>query len=79
MAKRFYEERMEEKRDSGMLSASPSSVANMPQEVKYHAWPTSDKYMGPASPEMNDTITGINQQMGEDVKKAKSHRSHNKY
>jgi predicted enzyme related to lactoylglutathione lyase len=75
--KRYYEEKATEARDGGMLNASPGSVANMPQEVKYHAWPTTEKYMG--SDNLDDTIKGINAQMGEDVAGAKRHKSHNKY
>jgi hypothetical protein len=80
MAKRFYEEeKARESRDGGMLNADMGAVANMPQTVKYHDWPTSDKYMGSASPELNDKISGINAQMSEDVRGAKKHRSHDKY
>lgn len=79
MAKRYYEEKRTEAREGGMLTADRSAVANMPQSVKYHDWPTSDKYLGEASPELNDQITGVNAQMNEDVRGAKKHRSHNKY
>lgn len=79
MAKRYYDEKRTEARDGGMLNADTGAVANMPQSVKYHDWPTSDKYMGSASPELNDKITGINAQMSEDVRGAKKHRSHDKY
>lgn len=51
----------------------------MPQQVKYHDWPTSEKYLGEAVPELDDTIRGVNGQMSEDVRGAKKHRSHDKY
>ncbi len=80
MAKRFYEEEQaRQSRDGGMLNADMSAVANMPQTVKYHDWPTSEKYLGSASPELNDKISSINAQMSEDVSKAKKHRSKSKY
>jgi hypothetical protein len=78
MAKRYYESK-EEKRDFNMLGYDHSAVANMPQTVKYHDWPSSEKYVGNAVPELDDTIRGINKQMGEDVSGAKKHRSHAKY
>jgi hypothetical protein len=79
MAKRYYDEKRTEAREGGMISADRSAVANMPQSVKYHDWPTSDKYMGEAVPGLNDKITGINAQMSEDVRGAKKYRSHDKY
>ena len=76
MAKRYYEE---ESNKGGMLSADTSAVANMPQTAKYHAWSSADKYIGQASPELNDSITGINAQTGADVSQARKHRSKSKY
>lgn len=80
MAKRYYEEeKREERRDSGMIAEDRGAVANMPQSVIYRDWPTSEKYLGDAVPELNDKISGVNAQMGEDVRGAKKHRSHDKY
>jgi hypothetical protein len=80
MAKRYYEqEKAREARDGGMLNADMGAVANMPQTVKYHDWPSSEKYFGEAVPALNDKISGVNSQMSEDVRGAKKHRSHNKY
>jgi len=80
MAKRFYEEeKARQARDGEMLNADMGAVANMPRSVKYHDWPTSEKYLGEAVPELNDKITGVNAQMSEDVRGAKKHRSHSKY
>jgi len=79
MPKYYEEERKRQAKDGAMLSEDHGAVANMPQQVKYHSWPTSEKYLGEASPELNDTISGVNAQMGDDVRGAKKHRSHNKY
>ena len=79
MAKRYYDEKRIESMEGGMLNSDKGAVANMPQTVKYHDWPTSDKYMGEAVPGLNDQITGVNAQMSEDVRGAKKHRSHDKY
>ena len=78
MAKRYYEG-PEAKRDGGLLNNDESAVALMPQTVKYHAWPSSEKYFGGDVPAMNDSIQGINAQMAEDVRGAKKHRSDSKY
>ncbi len=78
MAKRYYESEAE-KKNFGMLNYSTSSVANMPQEVKYHEWPSSEKYLNEMLPANTDNITGVNSQMSEDVRGAKKHRSNNKY
>lgn len=76
--KRFYEasQRGMEARDSRMLSEDKSAVANMPQDVKYHAWP---KGAGYADYTLDDTISGIDKQMGDDVSGMKRHKSKSKY
>jgi len=74
--KRYYEEKKQEKRDGGMLNSATGEVANMPQDVKYHAWPTAHDYMGG---NLDDTITGINKQIGEDESAAKRHLKNNKW
>lgn len=63
MAKKRHYEQALEARDSQMLSADMSACANMPQQVKYHAWPKSGEY---AHSSYNDTISGIDKQMRSD-------------
>lgn len=76
--KRFYSmsERAMEKRDSGMLSNDMSACANMPQDVKYHAWPKDPSY---ASYNLDDTITGIDEQLRADGSGMRKHKSRTKY
>jgi hypothetical protein len=78
MAKRYYESETE-KHNFGMLGYDKSAVANMPQAVKYHDWPSSEKYLNEALPANTDNITGVNAQMAEDVRDAKRRRSNKKY
>jgi len=70
--KRYYSEmyagkedrRMQEKMDSGMITDS-GKFANMPQNVIHREWPK----VGYNMPEgLNDTISGIDRQMREDMK-----------
>lgn len=63
--------RADEARDFNMFPDSSSAVANMPQEVIYKAWPKADQG---ANYKLNDNISGINKQIGEDVRKMNSHR-----
>lgn len=55
-------------RSSGMLSENRSAVANMPQDVKYHAWPLPDVGL---DARVDDTITKIDKQMGDDMSAAR--------
>lgn len=73
--KRHYEQELEA-RDSRMLSADMSACANMPQDVKYHAWPKDAGYQ---SSSYNDTISGIDAQERADVSGAKRHKGGFKY
>ena len=82
MAKRYYEEmepKKMEAKDGGMLHYDFKEVANMPQTVKYHEWPDHEGYLGDASPELDDTIHGINKLIGENVAKGKKHKQYNKW
>jgi len=72
MAKRFHSDgqyagldarRRLENTDSSMLNEDRSAIANMPQEVKMHPWPNSYSYL---PEDIDDTITGINRQIGGD-------------
>ena len=73
--KRHYEQELQA-RDSSMLSADMSAPANMPQDVKYHAWPKSAGY---ATSSYNDTISGIDAQEREDASGAKRRKGGFKY
>ena len=85
MAKRHYgsanyagmdDRRRMEKQDGSMLNEDHSAVANLPQEVKYHAWPKGASY---ADWDLDDTIRGIDKQEGQDVGGMKKHKSTKKY
>jgi hypothetical protein len=78
MAKRYYEG-PESKRDGGLLGNDSSAVAFLPQSIKYHAWPSSEKYLGEDIPANMDSISGVNAQMASDVRTAKRARSKSKY
>ena len=56
--------RAQEKSDAGMISGS-RGIANMPQGVVYKQWPTAP-YGAPEG--LNDTISGIDRQMKDDLK-----------
>lgn len=77
MAKRRHYEQALEARDSSMLSADMSAPANLPQDVKYHAWPKSGTYMPDEN--LNDSISGIDKQMNDDVSGARRHKGGNKW
>jgi hypothetical protein len=76
MAKRYYgsyegmsDSKRMQSQDGSMLNDDRSAVANMPQDVKYHGWPSSDIY----TPEnLDDTIRGINAQKNLDGNKMKA-------
>lgn len=83
--KRFYDgdysgplnkARREEARDFSMLSEDRSAPANMPQDVKYHAWPKAGHY---ADYSLDDTIRGINEQQDEDGRAMERHKGGNKW
>lgn len=87
MAKRFHKSgsgsyegadsrNRQEASDFNMMRLDSSSVANMPQEVVYKAWPKAGSYSDYG---LNDTIGGINSQMNQDGSKMKSHLQKGKY
>lgn len=76
MAKKRHYEQALEARDSQMISADMNACANLPKDVKYHAWPSSGEMM---SYSLNDTISGIDGQTRADISGAKRHRSKSKY
>lgn len=83
--KRFYDgdysgplnkARREENRDFNMISEDKSACANLPQDVKYHAWPKAGHY---AQYDLDDTIRGIDKQMDQDGAGMKRHKGGNKW
>lgn len=79
MPKRFHEgstyaghdkRRMQEIQDGHMLNEDHSAIANMPQEVKMHEWPSVHEYL---PEELNDTISGIDRQIGMDIGQRNKH------
>lgn len=84
MAKKFYSgdyagmdsRRAMEDRDFNMIREDKSACANLPQEVKYHAWPKAGSY---ANYGVGDTITSIDNQMDEDGSKMRKHLQPDKY
>jgi hypothetical protein len=66
-----------EREDSRMISEDHNAVANMPQQVIMRAWPSS--YHGNPYPDLDDTIGGIDKQMGQDEAGMKKFRSDTKY
>lgn len=69
-------ERRAEARDFSMISEDKSACANLPQDVKYHAWPKAGHY---AEYSLDDTIRGIDKQMNEDGAGMRRHKSRSKY
>lgn len=62
--------RTQEMQDAGMIRENPAAIANMPQEVMIKPWPSAGSYM----PEnLDDTIRGINKQIGMDDSKRSAH------
>lgn len=81
--KKFYgsyegmsETRKQERKDGSMLSEDKNAVANMPQNVKYVAWPRADRGL---ECNMDDTINGVNEQMDMDLKGARKNKHHTSY
>lgn len=68
--------RHQEMRDAGMIREDHSATANLPQDVKYHAWPANDDYPRYG---LDDTIRGIDKQENEDYRKMESHKQKGKY
>jgi len=69
MAKRKYS-------SESSFGDSKSSVANLPQEVSYKPWPKAGNYEDFG---LNDTISGIDEQMNADGAKMKKHLQAGKY
>ena len=65
-----------EKKKSGMMSAGSSSFANMPQNVVHKEWPKANFGL---NTDLDDTIKGIDEQMGADVAVMRKRLSKGKY
>lgn len=65
-----------EAKDYEMISEDHNAVANLPQDVKYHAWPQAGYY---ADSNLDDTIRGINKQLDADGAGMRKHKSKEKY
>lgn len=65
-----------ERQDGAMLNEDHSATANLPQEVKYHAWPKERLY---ADYKLDDTIRGIDSQQSADGSGMRKHKSTKKY
>ncbi len=79
MAKRYYNEgyyagesarRSEERQEGGMLSEDKSAIANMPQNVIIKMYPKAEGYM---PEDLDDTLRGVDEQMGADNSKRRAH------
>jgi len=68
--------RHQEMKDAGMIHEDHSAIANMPQGVMIKDWPKGNYGMREG---LNDTITGIDRQMGEDDSKRNKHERPHKY
>jgi hypothetical protein len=68
--------RHHEMHDAGMITEDHSAIANMPQEVKMHAWPRAHEGM---DSRLDDTIHGINRQMNRDESETHTHLKPHKY
>lgn len=66
-----------EMQDAGMIREDHSEVANMPQSVKYTAWPKPS--YGALDSDLNDTISGVNRQMSKDESKGREGMMPHKY
>ena len=84
--RRFYEgpepyagidpRRRMEAQDGSMLNEDHSAPANMPQVVKYHAWPMDNDYPRYG---LDDTIRGIDEQRGKDYRGMEKDKANEKY
>jgi hypothetical protein len=65
-----------EREDGAMIREDRNAVANLPQEVIYHAWEKTPHY---ANYELDDTIHGIDRQESEDGSEMMKHLQPGKY
>jgi hypothetical protein len=62
--------RKQEHEDGGMIKEDHSAIANLPQSVMMKPYPRPGGYM---PEDLDDTIRGIDEQMGADNSKRKAH------
>jgi hypothetical protein len=85
MAKRHYNSgeyegyegrRTQEMQDGGMIREDHSKIANLPQEVMMKPYPKEGNYM---PEDLDDTIRGVDEQMGADNRQRSKHNKPHKY
>lgn len=78
--KGYYEGYDDKKRremtDSMMIQEDHSAIANLPQDVKYHAYPKAGYYLGEV---LNDSSSGIDRQLNKDGHMVKRFEQPEKY
>lgn len=60
----------------GMIDEDHSAIANLPQSVKMTSYPRS---AGAMHEELDDTLGGVDKQMGEDAGQSRRHMRPHKY
>lgn len=75
MARKKHHDKMA-RSSAGMISEDKGAIANMPQAVKYVAYP---KYRVGMDEGIDDTISKIDRQMDEDVNGARRHMKPTSY
>ena len=66
----YDERRRQENVDFHMISEDHGAIANLPQDVKYHAYPRSHEYM---DENLDDTMHGIDAQIDYDESQGRKH------
>ncbi len=62
--------RYKEMYEAGIIHEDPRAVANLPQEVRYEAYPKAAGYL---PEDLDDTLRGVDRQMGYDNRKKMEH------
>ena len=73
----YYERRRQEKMDGGMIHEDKSAIANLPQDVKYMQYPRYGE--GYSDGRLNDTASGIQDQVVADDRMMMKHLKPEKY
>lgn len=72
----YYDARRQEEAGFGMINEDHSAVANLPKDVMIKPYPECPYGMDSS---LDDTIRGIDRQIGTDDSVARRHRSKSKY
>ncbi len=72
----YDDKKRREMTDGSMIYEDRSAIANLPQDVKYHAYPKTGFYLGEY---LNDTISGIDHQENKDGMYARKNKQPEKY